>query len=58
MMLDKKATSKKTQKLVKRSRSQVLQKTSTLLRVVWVEESKNGLRFEIEPNYDDVPTRF
>ena len=29
----------------------------TLPRVVWVEESKNGLGFEIGPNYDDVPTR-
>ena len=26
-------------------------------RVVWVEESKNSLEFEIGPNYDDVPTR-
>ena len=26
-------------------------------RVVWVEESKNGLKFEIGPNHDDVPTR-
>ena len=25
-------------------------------RVVWAEESKNGLRFEIEPSYDVVPT--
>ena len=25
--------------------------------VVWVEESNNRLRFEIGPNYDDVPTR-
>ena len=33
-------------------------KTSTLPRVVWAEKSKNGLGFEIEPNYDDVPTRF
>ena len=31
-------------------------KTSTLLRVVWVEGSKNGLEFEIGPNYDDAPT--
>ena len=27
------------------------------LRVVWVGESKNGLRFEIGPNHDNVPTR-
>ena len=27
-----------------------------LPRVVWAEESKNGLRFEIGPNYYDVPT--
>ena len=25
-------------------------------RVVWAEESKNGLRFEIGPSYDNVPT--
>ena len=25
--------------------------------VVWAEESKNGLRFEIGPHYDAVPTR-
>ena len=24
--------------------------------VVWAEESKNGLRFEIRPSYDAVPT--
>ena len=28
-----------------------------LPRVVWAEESKNGLRFEIGPSYDVVPTR-
>ena len=32
-------------------------KTSTLPRVVWVEESKNGLGFEIGLNYADVPMR-
>ena len=33
-------------------------KSSTLPRVVWAEESKNGLRFEIEPScYGAVPTR-
>ena len=32
-------------------------KSNTLPRVVWVEESKNGLRFEIGPSYDVVPTR-
>ena len=26
--------------------------------VVWAEESKNGLRFEIGPSYDDVPAMF
>ena len=26
-------------------------------RVVWAEESKTGLRFEIRPSYDAVPTR-
>ena len=24
--------------------------------VVWAEESKNGLRFEIKPSYDDAQT--
>ena len=33
------------------------QKLSNTPRVVWAEESKNGLRFEIGPSYDDVPTR-
>ena len=28
-----------------------------LPRVVWAEESKNRLRFEIKPSYDVVPTR-
>ena len=32
-------------------------KSSTLPRVVWAEDPKNGLRFEIEPSYDVVPTR-
>ena len=32
-------------------------KSSTLPRVVWAEESKNDLRFEIGPSYDVVPTR-
>ena len=27
-----------------------------LPRVVWAEESKNGLRFETGPSYDVVPT--
>ena len=31
-------------------------KTSTLPRVVWAEKSKAGLRFEIGPSYDVVPT--
>ena len=31
--------------------------SSTLPRVVWAGESKTGLRFEIGPSYDDVPTR-
>ena len=31
-------------------------KSSTLPRVVWVEESRNGIGFEIGPKYDDVPT--
>ena len=28
-----------------------------LTRVVWVKESKNGIGFEIGPNYDDLPMR-
>ena len=28
-----------------------------LPRVVWAEESKNGLGFEIGPSHDDAPTR-
>ena len=30
---------------------------STLPRVVWAKESKTGLRFEIGPSYDDIPTK-
>ena len=29
---------------------------STLPRVVWVEEPKTGLMFEIGPSYGDLPT--
>ena len=29
-------------------------KSSTFVSVVWAEESKNGLRFEIRPSYDGV----
>ena len=32
-------------------------KPSILPRVVWVKESKNGIGFKIEPNYDEVLTR-
>ena len=32
-------------------------KSSTIEDVFWAEESKNGLRFEIGPSYDAVPTR-
>ena len=31
--------------------------SSTLPRVVWDEESKNGLRFKIGPSYDNAPMR-
>ena len=31
-------------------------KSSILPRVVWAEESKNGLRFEIGPSYDNIST--
>ena len=42
-------------KLVKRARFLVFLKNN-FSRVVWAEESKNGIRFEIGPSYDDVPT--
>ena len=45
------------QKQVKQAIFWVLQKKSTLSRVVWAEKSKTGLGFEIGPNYDNVPTR-
>ena len=32
-------------------------KSNTMPCVVWAEESKTGLGFEIEPSYEDVPTR-
>ena len=32
-------------------------KSIMLPPVVWAEESKNGIKFEIEPSYDVVPTR-
>ena len=55
-MLDKKRCLKiKNRELVKRAQFQVLQKSSTLPRVVWVEESKNSRGFEIGPSYDNVP---
>ena len=44
-------------KMVKRGRFEVLRKkSSTMTDIVWVEESKNRLRFEIRPSYDDAPT--
>ena len=46
------------QKLVKRGHFELLRKkSSNMPRVVWAEESKNGLRFEIGPSYGDVQTR-
>ena len=45
------------QELEKQARVEVLQKSSNMPRVVWTEESKNGLRFEIGPSYDDVQIR-
>ena len=38
----------------------VTKQSSILPHVVWAKakESKNGLRFEIEPSYDDVPMTF
>ena len=30
--------------------------SSNMPRVVWAEESKTALGFEIRPSYDDVPT--
>ena len=48
---------KKTRKLVKRRFLGFTKKLISLPRVFWAEESKTGLRFEIEPSYDDVPTK-
>ena len=39
------------QKLAKRAHFEVLQ------RVIWAEESKTGLEFEIGPSYDNVSKR-
>ena len=42
--------------MVKRGYFEVLRKkSSTITDVVWTEESKNGLQFEIRPSYDDAP---
>ena len=54
-MLDK-LWQKKTQKLAKHARFEVYQNKRNVPRVVWAEESKNGLGFEIGPSFDDVPT--
>ena len=58
-MLDKKRLQKmKSAKPGSTSPFLVLTKKSSMLPcVVWAEESKNGLGFEIGPNYDDFPTR-
>ena len=47
-------------KMKSRQTSQFLgftKNASTLPSVVWDEESKNGLEFEIGPTYEDVPMR-
>ena len=44
--------------MVKKGHFEVLRKKSrNKPRVVWIEESKNGLRFEIGPSYDGLPTQ-
>ena len=59
MMLDKKHSQKA--KIAKIGRtilfSGFTKKLSTSPHVVWAEESKTGLRFEIGPSYDIVPMR-
>ena len=50
MTLDKNANKKyKTRNLAKRVRFEM--KKSNIPRVVWAEESKTGLEFEIGPSY-------
>ena len=46
-------------KMVKRGHFEILRKkkSSNMPHVVWAEESKIGLRFEIRPSYDGLPTR-
>ena len=45
-------------KMVKQSYFEVLRKkSSNMARVVWAEESKNGLRFDIGPRYGSLPMR-
>ena len=60
-MIDKKTPTKnkETRKLVKQNRFYVglTKKSSTFPSVVWAEESRTGLKFEIGPSYDVVPTR-
>ena len=57
-MLDKKCKHKiKQENKSNESVFRFYKTSSTLPRVVWAEESKNGLGFEIGPNYDNVPTR-
>ena len=54
-MLDKRNTNKKTQTLTKRARFEILSKKSSIMpRVVWAEESKTSLGFEIGLSYDNV----
>ena len=46
-------------KTTQRAFFEILRKKSSIFpSVVWAEESKNSLRFEIRPNYDGVPTAF
>ena len=60
-MLDKEMLTNKIKKNAKTGQTSPFlgftKRTSTSSNVVWVEESKNGLQFEIGPYYGDVPTR-
>ena len=56
-MLDKKRSQKTKMKTGQTSPSLGFAKNKYYARVVWVEESKNSLGFEIGHNYDDVLTR-
>ena len=44
-------------KILKKPVLRIHKKLGNMSRVVWAEESKTGLRFEIRSSYDYVPTR-